>query len=58
MKEIDKIRKMITANHGGLDGATDGQIRAVWDSLAEDKKAQYLGKTKANAKSNKSKPDT
>ena len=57
MENIDQIRKAITANHGGFEMATDAQILAVWDSLPEEKRQQYMVKDLKNADWNKQEPD-
>jgi len=41
-----KIRKMVCANHGGFDNASDGAIMSVWGGLDEATKKRYAEKLK------------
>lgn len=41
-KNIKIIRKCITARHGGMETASDGQILTVWNALTPAAQRQYL----------------
>ena len=47
MKKMDKIREAVTRNRGGLEGASDGQIQMIWESLDEQTRQAYLQSVKA-----------
>ncbi len=38
----ERIKKAITNNRGGLDGATDDQLGILWRSLPDKTKEKYL----------------
>ena len=42
----ETMRKAITAHRGGLDGASDGQIRLIWNSLDAKTQQHYLKSVK------------
>lgn len=57
--KIDLIRRAIIKHRGGLEDATDSQIKQIWDSLSRDTQEQYLqtlekGRSKKDAVSNTS----
>lgn len=39
---METIRKAILKHHGGLNNATDAQIKTIWDSLEEETRKKYL----------------
>jgi len=39
---MDLIRKAIIKHRGGLENASDSQIKQIWDSLSQDTQEQYL----------------
>ena len=55
--EMETIRKAILKHRGGLKGASDTQIKIIWDSLDERTRQAYLAKTKP-AKERKAKDAT
>lgn len=63
MKQMDikTIRAAVTQNRGGLQDATDVQIRRLWDMLPADVQEQYLktinNKENSNAKRDRSKSE-
>jgi len=44
--DIKRIRAAIDAHRGGLTGATDQQIKIIWDSLDDETRHQYLQHTR------------
>lgn len=42
MKMMETIRRAIQKNHGGLNNATDAQIKTIWDSHTEETRKKYL----------------
>ena len=48
--KIERIRKAVTAHRGGLEEATDDQIRIIWDSLDAATQKQYLDNIKEGKK--------
>ncbi len=40
--KMDLIRKAIIKHRGGLENASDSQIKQIWDSLSQDTQEQYL----------------
>lgn len=40
--DLKTIRKAVTKHRGGLDGASDGQIMLIWNSLDAETKKLYL----------------
>lgn len=44
--EIETIRKAVTRHHGGLQKATDAEIRIIWGALPPDVQEKYLTKIK------------
>jgi len=42
MLDIETIRKAVTKHRGGHEGATDGQIMIIWQSLDETTQQKYL----------------
>lgn len=60
--KMEEIRKVILKHHGGLQEATDAQIKVVWNSLPKDVQERYLLENKQEGKvkdavSDKSKSD-
>ena len=47
MKKMDRIREAVTKNRGGLEGASDGQIQMIWESLDEQTQQAYMQSVKA-----------
>ena len=55
---IKQIRKVITANRGGLADATDDQIRTIWLSLDQETMDKYLAQiTQSPDKPTSGKPE-
>lgn len=53
-KLFESIKAAVKLNHGGLENATDEQIKTIWGSLPEDTKVKYLqGKKLQDATNNK-----
>jgi len=59
--KMEEIRKAVITHHGGLQGATDAQIKVVWNSLPVEVQKRYLAQneegSKRNAVGNKPKRD-
>ena len=43
-----RIRTAIAAHHGGMENATDGELRRLWNSLPEATRVRYLEATESN----------
>jgi len=48
--KIEEIRKAVNAHHGGLQKATDAQIKVVWNSLPKAIQEKYLAEIKEGSK--------
>ena len=44
--DLKTIRKAIQRHRGGLDGASDGQIMLIWNSLDAETQKLYLSSAK------------
>jgi len=44
--KFDKIKAAVLVNRGGFSGASDGEIRIIWNSLSEETQKQYLESVK------------
>jgi len=59
--KMEEIRKAVLAHHGGLQDATDSQIKVIFNSLPKEIQKKYLAEvkegSKANAVSNEPKSD-
>ena len=59
--KMEEIRKSVLKHHGGLQEATDAQIKVVWNSLPKEVQERYLAeseeRSKKGAVSDKSKRD-
>lgn len=46
MPDMATMRKLIEANHGGMQAATDTEIKTIWNTLPEDIRERYLEQVK------------
>lgn len=45
--KADEIRKLVTANHGGMNTASNSQLRILWNSLSDETRKRYIKESKA-----------
>lgn len=50
MAGIKKIREAVLKNRGGLENATDAQLRRLWKCLSPETKKEYLDSLKKKGK--------
>ena len=46
MKKMDQIREAVLKHRGGLEGASDGQIMIIWNSLDKSTQQAYMQSVK------------